>query len=57
MFDDLEISPGSLILAVIAFGIGLVVSKSMGAGIFYRFIVAAVCGVAGFIVASIMANR
>lgn len=57
MFDDIEMSPGAGLLAVIAFIIGMIVSKSMGAGIIFRLIVATICGIAGFFTATIIASR
>jgi hypothetical protein len=53
-FDDLSI-PG-LIFALVAFGIGIIVSNNMNSGIVMKLLAGLVCAVAGYIVGGKIAD-
>ena len=56
MLDDFEFSPMALILGGVGFVVGLMTSSGFGASGIFKFIVALICGVVGFVVATVMAN-
>lgn len=53
-FDDLNVA--GLIFAVIAFGVGIIVSNSMGSNLFMRIVAGFVCAIAGYFVGGKIAD-
>lgn len=53
-FDDLNVA--GILFAVVAFGIGIIVSKSMGSGVFMRLVAGFICAIAGYFVGGKIAD-
>jgi hypothetical protein len=53
-FDDVSI-PG-ILFAIIAFGIGIIVSNSMGSGLIMRLIAGVVCAIAAYFIGGKIAD-
>lgn len=52
--DDLNIA--GIVFAVVAFGIGIIVSKSMGSSLVMRIIAGLICAIVSYIVGSKIAD-
>ena len=54
--DIEDINPVAVLLAVVAFGITIYVSKTMGATVPLRIFYGVICGIVGYFVASFIGN-